>query len=361
MAEPAQGGHRGGAVTWMITRKYPPSVGGMQRLSFELTTRLRARRVIRLVALRRGETLAIFLLTSAAAVLGGIMRRSIRVLHLGDPVLAPLGVMARLCGVPVCVTVHGLDVTHRSPVYRAWLRIFFCNLDGYLCISNATREAAIARGAPPSRVHVTGVGIEVPPDLDPRPRENQLLLFVGRLVRRKGLVWFVGTVLPLLAQRHPALRLAIIGAGPEHGAVERAAAKAMVTDRLEWLGAVPEMEKWQWLARASICVMPNIPVDGDMEGYGIAALEAVAAGTPLVAADIEGLRDAVEPGMGAMLIPAQDARAWATAISTLLDSPDRAAMLGRRGREWARMHRRWDEVCDQYEQVFGAVACRKGS
>ncbi|MEP6657400.1 MAG: glycosyltransferase family 4 protein [Betaproteobacteria bacterium] len=359
MTEPEHGALQGGAVTWMITRKYPSSPGGMQRLSFELTTRLGARRAIRLVALRRGETLAMFLLKSAAVVLGGIMRGSIRVLHLGDPVLSPIGAMAKVCGVPVCVTVHGLDVTHRSPVYRAWLRIFFRDLDAYLCISNATGEAAIARGAPPSRVHVTGIGIEAPPDLEPRSHETQLLLFVGRLVRRKGLAWFVGTVLPLLAPHHPALRLAIIGAGSERDAIERAAAKAMVADRLEWLGAVPEIEKWQWLARASICIMPNIPVDGDMEGYGITALEALAAGTPLVAADIEGLRDAVEPGVGAMLVPAQDARAWATALSGLLDSPEHAAMMGRCGREWARTHRRWDEVCDQYERVFDAVACRK--
>lgn len=343
---------------WFVTRKYPPSVGGMERLSYELTTRIAHRRPARIVA-RRGNALALplFILASAVRVAVGALRHEIAVLHLGDPVLAPVGSLARAMGVPVCVTVHGLDVTYAHPVYRAWMRLFLRGFEAYVCISAATRDAALAQGVARERTCIIGIGIDPAPRVT-TPRETDLLVFVGRMVPRKGLGWFVANVLPGVRQHRPAVRLVAIGDGPDRARAEAAAQEAGVADVVQFVGIVGDPEKNAWLARATVCVMPNIPVEGDLEGYGIAALEAAAAACPLLAADIEGLRDAIEPGRGGVLVPARDASAWIEALVEWLDHPAAAFAFGEAAREWVLRERGWESVCDAYERVFDTAQRR---
>ncbi|MEO8565962.1 MAG: glycosyltransferase family 4 protein [Betaproteobacteria bacterium] len=344
------------AATWFVTRKFLPRVGGMERLSWELTSRIAKRRSTRVVALRGGSRwLPLFLGYSAVLILANAIRGRILLLHLGDPALAPLGRLAKLCDVPVCVTVHGLDVMYSHPLYRLWLRTFFGDFDAYICISSAARAAAISRGVPASRACVIGVGVAAPAAAASADRETDLLLFVGRLVRRKGLEWFVRIVLPRVAQRRDGVRLAIIGAGPERSAIQKSAVAAGVAGRITWLGAVPESERMTWLCRAAVCIAPNVHVPDDIEGDGIVALEAAAAGCALIAADLEGLRDAIVDGQGGRLIASEDADAWTAAIAELLDDPSRAAALGERARAWARAERDWEGVCDRYETLFDAI------
>jgi phosphatidyl-myo-inositol dimannoside synthase len=344
------------AATWFVTRKYPPRVGGMERLSWEITTRLAKRRRTRVLALRRGPWwLPFFLGYSALVIVVGAVRGRIHVLHIGDPALAPLGRLAKLLDIPVCVTVHGLDVTFPHPLYQFWLRIFLRNFDAYICISAAARSEAIARGVPGSRAHIVGAGVASPRALPASGRDADLLLFVGRLVRRKGLEWFVRAVLPRVAASRGRVRLAIIGAGPERRAILNAAVEAGVAERVEWLGAVSDEERTSWLARAPVCIAPNIHVPGDIEGYGIVVLEAAAAGCAVVAADLEGLRDALTDGEGGRLVASGDADAWSTAITELLEEPQLAANLGERARGWVRTDRDWETVCDRYEAIFDAI------
>jgi glycosyltransferase involved in cell wall biosynthesis len=331
----------------------------MERLSWELTTRIAKRRSARIVALRRGNRwLPLFLGYSALLILANAIRGKILLLHLGDPALAPLGRLAKLCHVPVCVTVHGLDVTYPHWLYPFWLRIFLRDFDAYICISSAARVAAIAKGVPASRAQVIGVGVTAPGETGSAVREQDLLLFVGRLVKRKGLEWFVRAVLPRIAQRRDAVRLVIIGAGPERSAIQKAATGAGVDHRITWLGAVPESERMTWLSRAAVCVAPNVHVHDDIEGYGVVALEAAAAGCALVAADLEGLRDAIVDGQGGRLVPSEDADVWTAAIVELLDDRAGAVALGERAREWARSERNWENVCERYESIFNELEHR---
>lgn len=347
------------AATWFITRKYPPGIGGMERLSWELTTRIAKRRSTRIVALRRGNRwLPLFLGYSALLILANAIRGKILLLHLGDPALAPLGRLAKLCNVPVCVTVHGLDVTYPHWLYPFWLRIFLRDFDAYICISSAARAAAIAKGVPTARTQVIGVGVTAPGAQANTVREEDLLLFVGRLVKRKGLEWFVRVVLPRIAQRRDGVRLVIIGAGPERSAIQKAAATVGVADRITWLGAVPESDRMTWLSRAAVCIAPNVHVPDDIEGYGVVALEAAAAGCALVAADLEGLRDAIVDGQGGRLVASEDADVWTEVIVELLDDRAGAAALGERAREWARSERNWENVCERYESIFDALEHR---
>lgn len=345
---------------WFVTRKYPPAVGGMERLSYEVTTRLSALHPSVVVALRGRWPLPVFVARTALRLLVSCARREVAVVHLGDPVLAPLAIVARAFRVPTIVTLHGLDVVHASLAYRIWRNAFLRGFDAYVCISDATRAAAVGVGLPPERLHLIGIGIGVGPlaTIDDAAREDDVLLFVGRLVARKGLAWFVRDVLPAIAATRPALRLAIVGDGPQRAVVEASARAAGVEDRLVW-SARDEAEKARWLARATLCIVPNVRVAGDMEGFGIVALEAAAAGCPVLASDLEGLRDALASGRAGTLLPPQDAGAWIQALREQLG--DRAGRIRRAkaAREFVVRHCRWDDVVAAYARLFSDVCARK--
>jgi len=338
-------------ATWLfLTRKGPPAVGGMETLSHEVTTRLAMRRPVRVVA-RGDESLARFLVRAATRLVVECRARRLALVHIGDAVLAPLGIVPRLFGVATAVNLHGLDVTYDAPVYAMWRRMFLRRFDRFICISEATRDAAVARGVPAAATAVIGIGVD-PQPLDETPRDDATLLFVGRLVPRKGLRWFVANVFARLRADRPALRLVVIGYGPERAVLEADAACRAALPAIVWVGAAPEPDKRGWLARATIAVMPNVPLAGDMEGFGIVALEAAAHGCPLVAADLEGLRDAVVDGVSGVLVEAGDADAWCRAVAALLDDPVARSSLGESARRHVANERGWDPIIDRYERVL---------
>ena len=348
---------------WLVTRKYPPRIGGMERLSYEMTTRIAARRASAAVLVMRAPRWAWPLLLAATAgrLLHGCVRRDVALLHVGDPVLAPLAFLARAFGVPTVVTLHGLDVVHAAPAYRLWRRLFLRGFDAYVCISDATRRAALAAGLPAGRLQVIGVGVDAPPPAPgPVARDANRMLFVGRLVQRKGLAWFVREVLPALAATRPDLRLVVLGDGPERRSVSAAARAAGVDDRLLWPEVRDDVQKAEWFARAALCVMPNVAVPGDLEGFGIVALEAAAAGCPLIAADIEGLRDATAGGRAGTLVRSGDARAWIRTIDERLADASLNRRAGDEARDYVRRHCGWDAIADAYERLFATLASGNG-
>ena len=342
---------------WFVTRKYPPAIGGMERLSFEVTTRLARRRPATVIAKSCSRPgLPGFVAASALRVLDGCLRRRISLLHVGDPVLAPLGAIARAFGVPTVVTIHGLDVVHAQAIYRPYRRAFLRGFDAYVCISRAARDAAVVAGVPSERIEVIGIGVDASSS---RPagvvRDDARLLFVGRLVERKGLGWFVRDVLPRVAATRPSLRLAIVGDGPERERIAAAARAAGVAERLEWLDAVGDDIKAKELDRATLCIMPNLPIGGDIEGFGIVALEAAAAACPLVAADLEGLSDALADGCTGRRVVPGDADAWVRAIDDALGDPAACKRAGEAARDHVRRHCAWEGVIDQYERLFARL------
>jgi glycosyltransferase involved in cell wall biosynthesis len=162
--------------------------------------------------------------------------------------------------------------------------------------------------------------------------------------------------MPRLVQRRGSLQLVVIGDGPERRAIEDAAAAAGIADRLVWLGAADDDAKAHWMAHAAVCIMPNVVVPGDIEGFGIVALEAAAAGCPVVASDIEGLRDAIAHGESGNLVQPGDAPSWLAAIDGLLADAATNGRSGERARSHVRAHRRWEPIVDAYDRALTSVA-----
>jgi phosphatidyl-myo-inositol dimannoside synthase len=330
-------------VILYVTRKFPPSVGGMETLAHDVWRVLDSRTDARLIA-HGGSNRAMPLWLPGAVVRAavGLFRHRYDRLITGDAVMfMALRPVARLARVPAETLVMGLDITWSRRAYQWALRRWLPRADRVVAISEATADVARSLRVPAERVKVVPLGVDAPPvDRAARDAARRILtdecgldadrpviVTLGRLVRRKGARWFVTSVLPRLAAR-PAL--VIGGDGPEREAIAAAASDAGVPDRVVLLGRIDESRREALLRGGDVFVQPNVPVPGDMEGFGLVTIEAALRGVPVVAADLEGLADAVDDDATGWLLPSGDADAWVAALNRRLADPEALAAAGDR-------------------------------
>ncbi len=349
--EPAAGPRGLGRVLF-VTRKFPPAVGGMEAHAAGMHDLLgQLSGAVELVAMGRSQRHLVWWLPATLARLGPLLTRRPPDHVVIDDALtfAALQPVLRRARPPVTVMVHGLDLVFDAPGYRRLVRWALPSADRVVANSRSTAELARACGVPRGRVRI--VHPPVAPvaataacerseaeRADDRhhvfrelgvPAHAQLLLTVGRLVRRKGVAWFVAEVLPRLGGD---VRYAVVGSGPETEVVRRAAERAGLGEGVLLLGRVSDKRRERLLRGADVFVQPNIAVAGDVEGFGMAVVEAALRGTPVVAARLEGLTDALLEGQAGVLCSAGDADAFAAAVADLLADPDARA---ERAATWA--------------------------
>lgn len=186
-------------------------------------------------------------------------------------------------------------------------------------------------------------------DGGPAPPREPLLVYVGRLRRYKQ-IDIALRAFALARRRVPGARLALVGRGDDQERLERLARRLGIADAVAFTGFVPEAEKVRWLHRAAALVYPS-----PREGWGISTLEAAACGTPVVASDSDGLRDAVRHGETGFLVPHRDAAAWADRMVALLTDAALRDRLGAAGREWARRFT-WDGQAARMQGIIEELA-----
>lgn len=343
-----------------ITRNFPPLRGGMERLNERLFRRLHegdpasallgpagsARHVppgARVVELPAGP----LVLTVLASVARGIaLSRRIRpeVVVGGSGLAAPAVLAAaRATGAVPAVYLHGLDIIAPSRLYQAaWLPcIRRCRR--VLVNSANTRRLAIEAGVAADRIRIVHPGTDLPAR-DPQARTRfrarlridhsaPVLLSVGRMTERKGIAEFVAQSLPAVLAAHPDARLLVVGdeaadalhrgTGAGFARVRAAAEAAGVADAVRWLGPCSEGELAEAYAGADVHVFPVRDLPGDVEGFGMVAIESAAHGLPTVAFDVGGVADAVADGRNGRLVRGGDYAGFArAAIATLAEDRD---------------------------------------
>lgn len=251
-----------------------------------------------------------------------IRNRGVRVVHTHGFKADALGYLAaRGAGVALVSTPHGwsADEGWRIALYEAVGRAFMKRCQRVYPLSGSLEADLLTRGFRRDRVRLVANAVDDEP-LRPifaereaaGPRLRGMVLFVGRLIPAKGVFELVEGYARAALHGRPELRL--VGDGPARPALQRRAAELGVGARVVFSGYVSDVR--EWLRRADALVLPSYS-----EGLPRVLMEAAAAGVPIVASDIAGVRQLIADDVNGLLVPRRDPGALAAALERLLADP----------------------------------------
>jgi glycosyltransferase involved in cell wall biosynthesis len=302
-----------------------------------------------------------------------LIASAVDVIHMQDGLLSPMGViLKKLFRKPLCVVIHGLDVTYKNKLYQMVVKWSLKRTDKIICISDAAQTEVIKRGIDSSKTIVIPLGIndDVYSGNHSRARkylesklnlseDSKIILSVGRLVERKGAHWFIANVMPEIVKKNNKIVFLISGDGESRELVKAAIEKNNMAEHVYLLGRTSDEMRLNLYNGADLFVMPNIPVDGDMEGFGLVLLEASLCELPIVAAGIEGIKDAITDGKNGVLVPTQNAGAHINAVTKFLNDPAYSKRFGKNSRDFTKQHYNWQTIAKRFTAVYSQLTGAK--
>ena len=345
-----------------VSHKYPPATGGMEKQSFELINEMSKLSKVHCIVYDGKESRARFFMLLGRRIRITLANNpGISIIHYNDGLLGAFSMIhLRHRKVKKTVTLHGLDVVFPGLIYQKFILPKFNDFDLIFSVSRATAAACRIRGIKEEKLVVVNNGV----DTLRRPQttkteaehlllqkyrvavaEKKILVALGRPVKRKGFSWFIKNVMPLLhkdfillligpvQQKNDSLSIllkflpAFISTRIElfmgYPSDERALSALLSpnTPRVLRLGKLPGADIDAILAIAEAFVMPNIEVQGDMEGFGLVCLEACMHGTKVFASASGGITDAIIHKKNGVLLPPGHITSWVHALNDLAENP----------------------------------------
>lgn len=252
---------------------------------------------------------------------------------------------------PILATLQGSDIFRvTSHPLGAWLtRLVLRHCQHISALSQALATAAAAAGVPDSLITVIPNGVDTTLFKPPSQPREQLILYVGTLIQRKGVNYLL-EAMAQVTRRFPSFRLAIVGEGPEESALKQSANQLGIAGQVTFVGPQSPEQVRQWMQRAMLFVLPSLE-----EGLGVVLLEALACGTPIVASQVGGIPDVVTPDVG-RLVPAARPEALAEAINQLLADQSLWASMSHKARERATGCYDWQQIARRFEVIYKEIA-----
>lgn len=279
---------------------------------------------------------------------------SVDILHCHDWVTVLAGLRCRWRhGIPVVFHLH---LPNRAPLPASVENLGLACADAITVNSEAMRDELLVRSRnleldpKPIRVIKNGVDLDVFKPRSDWPADDGYVLFIGRVVKQKGLEYLLRAFYYVL-QKFPDVKLKIVGNGELLPPLRRLSANLMISARqVEFIKPLP------WLTRpevaslyqgARVVVVPSI-----YEPFGMTALEALACQRPVVASRTGGLSELVRHDVNGFLAEPQDELDLAQWIMALLSDQDLRARLGRQGRARVTEEFTWNQIAHQFTRVY---------
>jgi len=299
------------------------------------------------------------MVTAAAREVLDALRPDVLHAHFG-PDAALVSAAAAAARVPLVATFHGYDVTQDPESLRGgrtantvlvddWARVIE-RIAAVITVSSFLRDRLIARGVPSDKISVVACGVDTAAIPWSPPVVGGPVVFVGRLVEKKGLADLLDAVAGL--DRRP--RVDVVGDGPLRVELE-ARARRLGVDA-HFLGSLPTPRVVETIRSGAVVAMPSRTASsGDTEGLPVVSLEASAAGRPVIGYRHAGLPEAVLDGSTGVLVAEGDVAALARALGGALDDP--VALLGMSRAARAHVVSRFERsdllsrVADVYDRV----------
>ena len=224
-------------------------------------------------------------------------------------------------------------------------------VDRHVCVSQGVAQFSADRGGlPREKLVVIPNGVDLArfaPAEKRRNRSSSIVTYVGRLDRQKGLSWLLDTAAVWLPEL-PDCDLLLVGEGPERGILEAKCRRLGLSDRVHfagWRADIPQI-----LAASRLLVLPSL-----WEGMPNVVLEAMAAGLPVVATDVEGVRELLGPTADGQVVPLGDGQAFTDRVIRLVRDTRSAAEIGTANRRRAAESFTLDAMVEAYQSLWRSL------
>ena len=349
-----------------LSRRYPPSMGGIQTHCYHMCTLLSKWVDVKLVALSRQHLIHLvwFVPYTYLASLFEVLFRKVDTIYFSDGVICCLATFLRpFTRARFIVTVYGLELTFSHWLFSKLMKWGITRCERVLVISQHTGRITAESGVPEEKIHLIYLGVE-PGTLTPERHKivkqnfeeqhgisfekEKVLLNFGRQVRRKGLVPFLQKGFHLL---NSDIRL-IIGMGSTGEEIPKIKAESeRYGERIILLDHLDDDTAAMLRAESDVFIMPNLAIATDAEGFGIAPLEAMYVGVLSVAFAVDALVESVNE-WGYMVEPG-DYQGFVDKIHEHLGlTPEERASRGSKASEYVRREYTWEKTAREYLEVF---------
>lgn len=356
-----------------ISRAYPPILGGIEMQNYGIANALKKLADVKIIANKKGKkNLPVFLPVLTIKCLFTLWKYD--AVLFGDGVLSPVGAFLKIFypSKKFLSIIHGLDITFaykKSFLGKAYRNINIpCHkkMDKLIMVGNETIREAVKIGIPKEKCVFIPNGLDISEisgnysrkDLEKvlgiNLSEKKVIFRGGRFTKHKGVEWFIRNVMPKLPPNYILVAaggaIAKKTAGDENNYENcaKAVRESNLSERIRLLVNIPRKDIKTIFNTCDVYISPNIKVPGSMEGFGITAIEAGACGKVVLAANIEGLRDAIRDNQNGFLIDSGNAEMWAKKIKEILENDAFRKEFGKKAQQFVKENYSWDKIAKRY-------------
>lgn len=269
-------------------------------------------------------------------------------------------VAGRASRTPMVLTFHGAELLLSQKYFfvKYFLRHALRHAEAVICNSRYTASEVAKLSDQPLAIVPFGCTVAARPTVKNADKAVKDILFVGRLVARKGLGYLL-KALPAIQAQIP-VHLHVVGDGDQAAAWKALARELRISAQVTFHGAVSKEELERHYANADVFVLPAIIDErGDTEGLGVVLVEALSFMTPVVASSVGGIPDVIKDEQTGLLVPEKDPAALAAAVLRLLHDRELAQRLTEAGLAHAREYFDWQRITAELLRIYRDVIDRQ--
>lgn len=303
-----------------------------------------------------------FLMGQVRAIIKLIRKEQIDAVHahwiIPQGFSAAIALMMTRKSIPLICTSHGGDLYGlQGKLFQQIKRWIIKRSQRLTVVSHAMKDAVVDMGIPANKVSVISMGVDLKEGFVPAHHKkcaSKKLLFVGRLVEKKGLKILIDAM-PRILSRFPDVKLTVAGSGPLDADLRKQCRSLGLSDHVLFLGSQPQSKLPGLYQQATMAVFPFVRAkDGDQEGLGLVVLEAMGCGCPVIASDLPAIKDSMIHGKTGLVFPPGDSMALAQNIINALQHPEKQKKMAQRARQKILNEFDWKIITEKYG------ACLKG-
>jgi glycosyltransferase involved in cell wall biosynthesis len=313
----------------------------------------------------------LFFLSELLYAIKIIKKEKIDVIH--SHWLVPQGLVGAICKqifkIPHLSTIHAADVfgLERLPFKRKFANLIAKNSDEIIVVSSYISERLLGLISPELKKDIEKKMTILPMGVDAQQFQNTNdklellseykinsefnLLFLGRLSEKKGISYLI-KAMPQIVSQIKDVNLILCGAGHLRKELEQLLKKMSLEKYVRFTGFVSNEEKIDYLSLADVLIVPSIVIQsGETEGLPVVILEGLAAGKPIIASDVSGVKDVIKNGYNGFLVEQKNSDQIADKVLELLDNRELRAEFSKNALKTAKNYD-WEVIGRKYEKII---------